>query len=182
MKVEAAHGLKIVHAIPGRVRLKYHRLKKSPQISRTLHSKLSSIKGVTKAEANPTTGSVVVHYDPGQKSMELFLEIAAVFGLALGDVEASDLLPSIFNDTLGSEGSGQEWDQLWKTIENGISELSHKDMNVGLIVPAALCFLGVRSLLVSDVWQMPRWYEYFWFAFGVYFTLNKPESPADAAT
>ncbi len=27
--------------------------------------------------------------------------------------------------------------------------------------------------------SMPRWYEYFWFAFGVYFTLNKAESPAD---
>ena len=182
MRAEAAHEVTVAHAIPGRVRLKYHRLKKSPQMSRTIHSKLSAIKGVTRAEANPTTGSVLIHYDPGQKSMELFLEIAAVFGLAAADVEAMELLPSLLNNTLDTEGSGQEWDQLWKTIENSIPKLSHKEMNLGLILPAALCFLGARSLIVSDVWQMPRWYEYFWFAFGIYFTLNKPESPADAAT
>jgi cation transport ATPase len=182
MRSEAAHEVKVVHAIPGRVRLKYHRLRKSPQMSRTIHGKLSAIKGVKRAEANPTTSSVVVHYDPGQKSIELFLEIAAVFGLAAADVDAMELLPSLLTDTFDSEGSGREWDQLWKTIENSIPNLSHQDMNLGLIVPAALCFLGARSLMVSDVWQMPRWYEYFWFAFGVYFTLNKPESPADAAT
>jgi hypothetical protein len=53
---------------------------------------------------------------------------------------------------------------------------------MGLILPLMLTAFGVRSLFVSEDLKVPSWYEFFWFAFGAYYTLNKPESPGDAAT
>jgi hypothetical protein len=54
------------HLVPGRLRLKLPALKGSRQVAERLAGTTRSLPGVTDATANPTTGSLLVLFDPRQ--------------------------------------------------------------------------------------------------------------------
>ncbi|TMA40804.1 MAG: hypothetical protein E6J83_13420 [Deltaproteobacteria bacterium] len=51
--------LRTVHAIPGRIRVKVGALKDNAALARELEERLAAEPGVRRAEANPTTGSLL---------------------------------------------------------------------------------------------------------------------------
>src|SRR5207245_172122 len=58
-----AADFRTVHAIPGRIRVKVGALKDNAALARELRERLAAEPGVRRAEANPTTGSLLVLYD-----------------------------------------------------------------------------------------------------------------------
>jgi hypothetical protein len=58
-------GVQIVHAIPGRLRLKFHKLKGNTPLAQEVERRLSVIVWVERVVVNPLTGSVLLLYDPG---------------------------------------------------------------------------------------------------------------------
>lgn len=189
MSAASLHGLHLEHAIPGRVRVKYPRMKSHPELAEDLHHKLSAIEGVTHVQTQPTIGSVTVHYHPDAGTSKDFLfKLAAAFGLSLADIDVGELEEWLA--LLGARPNGanpgtalaESMESLSDLIETGITKLSRRELNMGLLLPLVLTAFGVRSLFVSEDVKVPSWYEFFWFAFGAYYTLNKPERPGDAAT
>ncbi|HKT34670.1 MAG TPA: hypothetical protein VJR03_07545 [Nitrospira sp.] len=183
------HGLRLEHAIPGRVRVKYPRMKANPALAQDLHHKLSAIDGVTHVQTQPTIGSVTVHYHPDAgTSKDFLLKLAAAFGLSLAHIDAGELEEWLSLLGAGTNGANpgtalaESMESLTDLIETGITKLSRRELNIGFLLPMMLTAFGVRSLFVSEQLKVPSWYEFFWFAFGAYYTLNKPESPGDAAT
>jgi hypothetical protein len=56
-------GIKVVHTMPGRVRVKISRLKNNPAFAREIQERLSGIPGIQTVEVSLLTGSVLVLYD-----------------------------------------------------------------------------------------------------------------------
>jgi hypothetical protein len=56
--------LKIAHQVPGRIRMKISAAKGDPEMLEEIKSVFAVIPGLSKVSANPTTGSIVLHYDP----------------------------------------------------------------------------------------------------------------------
>jgi copper chaperone CopZ len=54
-----------MHHVPGRIRVRNPAIKRDPARATVLQSQLERLNGVTRAEVNPVTGSVTVHYDQG---------------------------------------------------------------------------------------------------------------------
>jgi hypothetical protein len=52
-----------LHVTPGRVRVKSSVLKHDPARARRVEIDLASLPGVTLARVNPTTGSILLHFD-----------------------------------------------------------------------------------------------------------------------
>ena len=48
-----------------------------------------------------------------------------------------------------------------------------KNLNLNLLLPLTLLFLGVRSLTTSKETLFPAWYDYLWFAFSTFVMLNR---------
>ena len=185
MTTETHNRIRVEHAIPGRLRLKYHPMRSNRALTEDVHRKLSSIEGVTHVETQPTIGGVTVHYERRLvDSLDFFLKIAAAFGLAAADIDPEEIEEWMHLLHISGNGAAQPnlIQSLGQTIETGVTKLSRRELNMGIILPMLLTALGLRSLLLSDQLKAPSWYEYFWFAFGTYYTLNKPESPGDAAT
>ncbi len=59
-------GMKIEHQTKGRVRMKVPAGKGDPELLQKIGQTFSGIPGVQRITANPTTGSLVLHYDQGQ--------------------------------------------------------------------------------------------------------------------
>jgi hypothetical protein len=78
IKEDTIRGIKMVHAIPGRVRLKIDRLKHNPALAEEIRKRFSGIQGILHVEANPLTSSVLLIYDPKEvislASLGSFLE------------------------------------------------------------------------------------------------------------
>jgi copper chaperone CopZ len=53
-----------VHILDGRIRVKSQLVKQSPRKASEVERVLGAIRGVTSVSANPTTGSILVLFDP----------------------------------------------------------------------------------------------------------------------
>jgi hypothetical protein len=56
-------NLKIEHQVPGRVRMKIPAGKGNPELLKQISETFAVIPGIEEVTVNPTTGSVVLHYD-----------------------------------------------------------------------------------------------------------------------
>jgi hypothetical protein len=68
------------------------RVRGRPQHAEDVERRLVAVRGVHRAHANPTTGSVTVHYHPSAlESAEFFTEVAAALGLVATGLEPSQV-------------------------------------------------------------------------------------------
>lgn len=62
-KTKTKMNIKIEHQVPGRVRMKIPAGKGNPDLLKQVSEIFAVIPGIEEITANPTTGSVVLHYD-----------------------------------------------------------------------------------------------------------------------
>ena len=166
MGTTSRHGVAVAHAIRGRTRLRAEKLRRYPHLQRDIDEQLSTLPGVHQVESNAQTGSVVLHHDPNAlRSAEALATVVGVLGLA---ALAPEELPELL-ETLGEEP--QPIHAADELLNVSVQNLTGR-FDAKTLVPAILCILGLRSLLVAEVVCPPKWYEYFWFAFGTYVALN----------
>ncbi|MBR0799733.1 hypothetical protein JQ615_30615 [Bradyrhizobium jicamae] len=55
--------LQIAHQVPGRIRIKVPSAKENPELLEQIKQTFNVIPGIEQVTVNPTTGSVVLHYD-----------------------------------------------------------------------------------------------------------------------
>jgi copper chaperone CopZ len=84
----AALQFDLAHHLPGRLRLRSAVLKGNALASEEARRHLAQIDGVTSAQANPSTGSVLLEYDPNVISPSNVSDVLATHGYALGPTEA----------------------------------------------------------------------------------------------
>ena len=93
----AHHGLHVMHSIPGRIRLTAHTLYGLSRSADETVRKLTAIHGVHHVEANPTTGSLTMHYDHSAlESVGFFAEVAAALGLIAEGIDPGTV-ETLFN-------------------------------------------------------------------------------------
>jgi hypothetical protein len=152
--------IRLVHALPGRIRFKLDRIKGNPDQVRAVESRLATVRGMHHVEASSLTGSVVATFDPVLlESLDFHFAVAHALG-----VSPSDLNPDYLAEWYANQSNG---------VQNPLKEVTG---NWRMLVPLALVALGIRGLLVADKLTFPQWYDYLWFAFGTYSALN-PSSP-----
>jgi hypothetical protein len=179
-------GVRLVHAIRGRVRFKLDQIKGDPARAEEVRGHLSIISGIKHVEANPLTGSVLAVYDPSAvEPFDFHCSVASALGISLSEVEASDSRVWFGEGQDGSTPSkpitvSSTLRSVVGELNDGVGRLTGGVANLRDFVPFALFLLGVRSLLVTEKTVFPSWYDYFWFAFSTYFILNRAETPSDS--
>jgi hypothetical protein len=81
MSVAVAEEPRLLHEVPGRVRLHMPAWSGAPALA--LDSRLRRIQGVRSAQANPLTRNVLVRFDPDVTTGETILEAVRALGLSL---------------------------------------------------------------------------------------------------
>jgi len=177
-------GVQVVHAMPGRVRLKVDKVRGNPAFAQKAQDKLGRVPGVKQVEAAPQTGSLLIYYDAAALMAEgalaaltdgfseLFPEMGAVatnLGLEslIGHLAAGEKTRSSAN-LMKSLGS----------INDEVARLTG-GLDLKLLIPMTLMLFGVRSLWTSKKLALPAWYDYLWFAFSTFAMLNLRTAGAD---
>ena len=162
----------VIHAIPGRMRLRIPSLKGNEDLARPLREHLSSIPGVARLDVNPVTGSVlVVHHAREATPPELVQSLAE--GLApLVGVDQRRLQAHLSHDARPGR-SHHSVHGFFKDL-NASFKSATGGADLSLLVPALLILLGFRRLLSEGGLHAPRWYDFMWFGFATYLMLNNP--------
>jgi Heavy metal associated domain 2 len=127
--------LHVVHSTPGRIRLRAHKMRGRPKHAQEVVRRLSAVRGMHKAKANPTTGSITVHYHPSAlDSVEFFVEVAAALGLIVAGLDPG-AVKALFN-VLGVSPA-----EIRKSLGDGIGQK--------VVIPIAIFALG---FLASRIW------------------------------
>lgn len=112
-------GARIVHHVPGRLRLRFDGIADS-EFFDALHELLSALPGVTSVRVNAAACSAVVHYDPEQQR-------------GIPGIESHPALKELLEDSGVPEGSRQEE----ALLERGITYLEHHSQLAEALVTAA---------------------------------------------
>jgi hypothetical protein len=167
-------GIKVVHAIPGRVRVKISHLKEDPALAREVQERLSAVQGIRQVEVNPVTGSVLVLYDrTALESLDSLLSLAAWFSSLFPDLEFGDVDGWITSANANGNAAPLT-DQLasfFGSLNAKVGETTG-GFDLKLLLPLSLFLLGVRGMLVAGKSVFPAWYDLFWFAFATFFMMN----------
>lgn len=170
-------GVHVVHAMPGRVRLKVDKVKGNPAFALKAQARLGRVPGIKRVEAKPLTGSVLIYYDAAALLAEgalaaltdgfswLFPEMGAA-AMSLG-------LESLIGHLASGEKASPSLN-LTKSLGSLNAEVARitGGYDLKLLIPMTLLFFGVRSLWASKKLAVPAWYDYLWFAFSSFALLN----------
>jgi copper chaperone CopZ len=69
-----------VHMLTGRLRVKVPEVKRASREASRLEATLVAVEGIDHAQANPTTGNVLVIFDPATLTHERILELIQAAG------------------------------------------------------------------------------------------------------
>jgi len=82
----AEFALDLVHHLPGRLRLRSAALKRDACAIEHQRLQLAQISGITAVEANPSTGSLLLMYDPAAVPPADVVEVLASCGIIAREV------------------------------------------------------------------------------------------------
>jgi hypothetical protein len=164
----------LVHALPGRIRLKMEALKGNHSLAKEVQERLALIKEAQQVQINPTTGSILVLFTPhSSNSADFQMQIANALGISLTNVSGK-------KGKLGIPGNGciprspaNLMNKVFGTLNSAVFSSTGGVGDLRILLPAGLFVLGLRSLFMTDKVSFPLWYDFLWFAFGSYFMLNR---------
>jgi hypothetical protein len=164
-------GIELRHAIPGRVRLKIPAIKGEPELSREVQRQLAALPIVRRVEVNPVTASVLVHYDPADSAAIAQLGRLMIPGLDLSAMPRRDEFAEATSDE--STSPAEAVSAFTQRLNEKLEVATGGTADLRILVPASLFAGGLLRLLATRKVPSPTWYDFLWFAFGTYFTLNR---------
>jgi len=165
-------GLKLVHALPGRVRLRVARVKGNPSLAQRAQKRLANVPGVIQVEAKPVTGSLLIRYDPLQltfpESWETLSATLAQLFPEMGEISLWTWITSLTDQPGPSPDANPAG-----SIADFFTGKAAGSLDLKLLVPLTLFLFGARALWLAEKATFPAWYDYFWFAFSTFYMLNR---------
>ncbi|MEJ2672160.1 MAG: hypothetical protein P8168_08165 [Deltaproteobacteria bacterium] len=166
-------GVTVMHALPGRVRLRIGPVKRNPKLARRAQEKLRQVPGIHRVEANPVTGSLLILYDLAMlTSVEALGPLGEIFGDLFPEVSLEELTTGL-TDLKEAEAVAHTTGGLLGVFNTTGNSVLLPNLNLNILLPLTLLFLGVRGLTMSKGTIFPAWYDYLWFAFSTFVMLNR---------
>ncbi|MGO8762117.1 MAG: HMA2 domain-containing protein [Desulfobaccales bacterium] len=165
-------GIRVVHALPGRVRLKVDRVKGNPPLAREAREKLAKVPGIRQVEAKSDTGSLLIHYDTEKLFALTSLEVlSTTLGEIFPEIEVVTL--AAWLSSLAEDSGPAARTDAASGISGALAGFNPGVLDLRLLIPFTLVLFGGRALLASEEVIFPAWYDYLWFGFSTFVMLNR---------
>jgi hypothetical protein len=176
-----SESVELLHATPGRIRLRIAEVKANPALAREIQRQFATFKGVRRVDANPLTGSVLVLYDPAMSATIAEMADRLIPGL---DVAANGPAgpgprPAATDDAATTGSVAEKIMAYFKDLNAQVA-MATGGPDLKVLLPMALFAFGVKGLITSRKLVAPTWYDFLWFSFGTFLMLNRNQAPAEA--
>ena len=160
---------RVVHRVPGRVRIRFGRAEMTPEALARLRQAISEFDGVTRCNANLRTNSLVIHYDAG---LDMDRLAGAVGGLAMEEAAAGEQ-PDPAHERHPHSRVARGLNARFAALDRRIRQLTGHRLDLKLVLPVGFGLLAARQILTSSG-GLPAipWYVLLWYAFDSYLRLH----------
>jgi hypothetical protein len=175
MERDAEH-IRVVHAIPGRIRLKVAQVRENPALASELQMRLATVHGIKQVEVNPRTGSVLMLYEAqntaSPDALDALAESLTTLFPGFDPKDAATWQPSSTNGGSPAPFLAGGISSFFGALNSGVQQVTGGNADLKIFLPLALFLFGARGLLVSEKLTFSTWYDLFWFSLGTFFMLN----------
>ncbi len=161
---------RVVHRVPGRVRIKFDRAEMTPEALARLRQAISELDGVTRCDANQRATSLVIHYDDAGLDMDRLAD--AVGGLAPEEAAGGDP-PDLAHERHPHSRVARGLNARFVALDRRIRQLTGHRVDLKVAVPVGFGVLAARQIITSSG-SLPAipWYVLLWYAFDSYLRLQ----------
>ena len=159
---------RLVHAVPGRVRIRLDPRELTEEFGRELLTALTGLPDVQDVRITPRTGSVVITYDPASLDTPRLIDLTRRTSLlAVTPAARAEAArpPSL---------TAQRVIQTFGEVDARLAELSNGRWDLRSVVPFLFSSLALRQALrdFGSIGAAP-WYVLAWYAFDSFWKLNE---------
>lgn len=175
----------VVHRLPGRIRLKTPAAKGDHAFFARLRGGISALDGVHAVEANPVTGSVVVHYDKNDRAIEERLEQAfqdenTLLSMVLPQMQDVERITRFVESDVAILAKrsriGAALMHAIKAFNLHIKRASGNTVDLQLLLP--LAFAGSSLYFAGGKRDPLLWIMLLYISFHTFVTLHQPVMPS----
>jgi hypothetical protein len=159
--------LQVVHASPGRLRLRVSREAVASGALEAAARSLATMSGIQAARLNRLASSLVIHYDPAALDEHGLLTALAVAGLPLANLEPSEAA------YVPGSMVGHSIQDAFQTADERVGHATSGQLDLRTLVPLGFAALVLREILAGRV-TAPPWYNLAWWAFDSFYKLHLP--------
>src|SRR5262249_16792727 len=147
-------GIRVVHAIPGRIRLKVTQVRKNPALASEIQARLATVEGISQVEANPLTGSVLLIYEaPDIASSDSLRVLAEPLAALFPEFDPKDLIaqqPTATDGAPSRSSLAGGITSFFGTLNTEVQQVTGGNADLKILLPLTLFALGVRGVLVAE--------------------------------
>jgi len=162
--MEGVRSASLVHATPGRIRIRFERALRSPEFMQSLADSIAKTDGVRQVSVNPSTGSLLLTYDPEILGMSDLYLLAKAAGITLtmsgtANPAASDTVPP------AAAGISSAFDRL----NGAVADFTGGKADARTLIPMGLAAWALRQITLSkgNLTAVP-WYVLLWYSFEIF--------------
>jgi hypothetical protein len=162
---------RIVHRLPGRMRVRFARGTLTPDELSRLKATVLKLKGVDRCEANGTTACLLVHFDEATFNAKRFAVV--VGGLVEGASPNGTVAVSTARSDDGPSRVARVINVRLQLLDRRLRRATGNGVDLRTIVPIGFAGLALREMLVHSA-RLPAipWYVLLWYAFDSYLRLQ----------
>jgi hypothetical protein len=169
-------GIRVVHATPGRVRLKVAQVRRNPALASEIQTRLATVHGISQVEVNPLTGSVLLLYEvQGNASPDSLRALAEPLAALFPGFDLNNFAAERSSSTDGAHSApslASGITSFFGTLNSEVQQVTGGNADLKILLPLTLFLLGVRGVLVAEQLALPTWYDFLWFSLGTFIMLN----------
>jgi cation transport ATPase len=183
------HSARAVHHVRGRIRLKIPASKGDLRLLDEIKQTIAPLEGVRRVETSPSTGSVVVHYDPSMhdsfhEQLAKHAENAGAFCLVPPELsEVDELAKKIEQEaeflSQHSEAARKIVDG-FKSLDTAIKVATGNAVDLKVLLPLGLAVYSFVEIGLEA--STPLWVTLGIFSFNSFLTLHAPDPQANTTT
>jgi hypothetical protein len=151
----------VAHQVPGRIRMKIPRAKGDPEMLQQIAQTFAVIPGIEHIKVNPTTGSLVIHYDTERHDEfhgHLHRHVGQEPGLRPPTTEIDEFVGRIADEAeflAHHSESARAIVDFFKTVDREIRTATDNNVDLTLVLAAGLIagtILQVGATAATPVW------------------------------
>lgn len=161
-------ALSLEHAMPGRARFRVPKPRTGAQVD-AVAADIHRARSIKAVDANPQTGSLLVHYDPDDPVDDIVGELQRLGYL----VQAAENLPGM--DWIKKSEGSKIVELAFSRANSRLGQMTRGKADLRLVVPAIFAVLAARQFM-RDAGRIRNasWYQLAYWAFDSFHKLHTP--------
>jgi hypothetical protein len=168
--------IQIVHALPGRTRLRLPWLKDDHDTATRLADQLARLPGVQELEVRPYTGSLLCQHDDHRLDRaRLVAHVCALSGIdqvvALGETPPA---PPLRPDAPTANVVARELHGLFRDLNENVLRATEGNMDLPTLITVGFLGAGAAEVAVTGRLPLPPWFNLAWWGYSLFETHERP--------